>query len=282
MGQAAQLSSPIGLVAGNGNFPVEVAKRARELGLDVCCIAHEGETTSDIASFVSSCEWVKVGELGKIIKWLKNKHVREVTFVGGLQRPKLFKNFRPDLRAILMIARLKSMHDDAVLKEVAKEIEREGMRVFSAGDILSEASPKRGVLTSRKPSGEEILNAQIGWKAAKKLGELDIGQCAVVCRGVVVALEGIEGTDSTIKRAGSLVTDGGKCTVVKLSKPQQDLRMDIPAIGPTTIDIMVESKATLLVVEADKTIVFDPAETIARANKHGISIVSATGEGDLV
>lgn len=277
----AQLSSPIGLIAGNGNFPIEVAKRAREMGLDVCCIAHLGETSSDISSFVSSCEWVKVGELGRIIKWLKNKKVNEVTFVGGLHRPKLFKNFKPDLRALMLLARVKSVHDDAVLREIASEIEREGMHVFSASDILSESSPKKGYLATRRPEEEELRDAKIGWRAAKKLGELDIGQTVIVSRGLVVAVEGIEGTDETIKRGGSLILDGGSSVVVKLSKPNQDLRLDVPAIGPTTIDIMAAAKAKLLVLEAEKAIIFDPAETIARANKLGIAIIAVSSEADL-
>lgn len=268
------LHSPVGLIAGNGSFPLEFAKNAKEQGLDVVAVAHIGETDPVLEKLVSKCLWIKVGQLGKTIRFLKKGKVKQVAFVGGIKRVNLFGGVKLDLRGTLLLTRLRSVKDDALLRGVAGEIESSGIEVISANSLLKESVPKMGVLTKRALSDKERKDADIGWEAAKGLGALDIGQTVIVSEGVVVAVEAIEGTDATILRAGNLSKSG---VVVKVPKPQQDLRMDVPAVGVTTIDNMKAAGLTALVLESGKAWLNDPQEIVAAADSAGIAIEAFDG-----
>jgi len=266
------LTSPIGLVAGNGVFPIQFAERARELGLEVIVVAHKGETDPSIERFASKCVWIKVGQLGKLIKTFTKSGVKQATFAGGIKRINIFKGVRLDLKAVALIARLGSVKDDIILRGIASELERIGIAVIGAHILLDKAVPSAGVLTRRDLTQDELKNVIIGWEAATLIGRLDIGQTVVVNGGVVTAVEAVEGTDEAIRRAGHL--SGRGSVVVKLAKPQQDLRLDLPAVGPETIETMKRAGSSALVIQSGRAIFLDPQEIITRANGAGIAIVA--------
>jgi len=263
--------APLGLIAGNGNFPVEFAKNASAQGKEVIAVAHRGETLPELEEHTSECTWVRVGQLGKIIRTLKRAGVKEAAFVGGITRVSLFRGFRPDLKAIFLMSKLASFKDDAVLRAVAKELEKGGVEILSANAYLKESVAQSGLLTKQALSAEQEGDARVGWEAAKGIGFYDIGQTVVVNQGVVVAVEAVEGTDKAILRAGELSGEGS--VIVKVAKPEQDLRFDIPSIGIETIKTMKQAGAKVLVLEDQKAMIHEPVEVIKEADSTGISIL---------
>lgn len=265
-----ELRSPIGLIAGNGSYPIECARHAKSRGLDVVAVAHIGETSKELESLASYCCWVKVGELGKIIDTFVSRGVRQVAFAGGITRIKLFGGVKLDARALAVIARVGSVKDDAILRGVASELERCGLAVISASALLQGATLGVGCLTKRGLRESEKQDARIGWEAARVIGSVDIGQTVIVNQGVVVAVEAVEGTDAAIRRAGTL--SGKGATVVKRCKPDQDVRIDLPTIGRGTIESMVAAGAAALVLEAHRSVVLEPDVVAGLANKADICI----------
>lgn len=261
----------IGLIAGNGRFPIIFADNAKKLGYRVSAVAHEGETEPELERHVDRIHWIKIGQLNKLIRALKEDGVREAVMLGGIKKTHVFTTVRPDFRTLALATRLALWKDDDILRELAAELEKEGIRIrestFGLKDILIE----EGVLTRRKPTKKEWEDIRYGWQVAHDIGRLDIGQCVVVKDRVVVAVEAVEGTDGAIKRGGELAKDGA--VVVKRSKPQQDLRFDLPAVGPRTIDVMTSVRASVLALEARKTVFLDRDLTLARADDAGIAIV---------
>ena len=262
----------IGLIAGNGAFPIAFARAAREKGIRVIAVAHEGETMPELGQWVDSITWVKVGQLGKLIKVFKDHSVKDVLMAGGIKKTRLFGGGVPDLRAIAMLAKMVHKKDDSILRSVANELESEGITVRESTLYLDSIVVREGNLTKRKPTKSERQDIAYGWHLAKEVGRLDIGQSVVVKDQAVLAVEAIEGTDEAIRRGGLLCGEGA--VVVKVSKPQQDLRFDLPAIGAGTIKTMVEVKASCLAVEAGKTIIIDRETVIRDADKAGIVIVA--------
>lgn len=279
LAMAVQISSPVGLIAGNGTFPLEFADSAREKGITVFAVAHRGETDERIEQAVAQCLWVRVGELGRVLKAFERWGVRQVAFAGGITRVKLFGGVKLDWQGIRLISRIRSIRDDAILRGVAQEIERKGISVISAGVLLEKSVPQAGWLSRRALTKDEMRSAAVGWQAAKAIGTHDIGQTVVVNQGVVVAVEAVEGTDSTIRRGGELAGKGS--VVVKASKPGQDLRIDLPTVGLATIENMKNTGATALVLEAGKTIVLKPQEFVEAANAAGIAVLVVAGMEEL-
>lgn len=266
-----RVMNKIGLIAGNGRFPIIFAENAKGMGLQVVAVAHIGETISDISRLADKTFWIRVGELGKMIKIFKEEEISDVVMAGGIKKTRLFTDIRPDLRSILLLGRLKNNDDDGILRGVASELEKEGIIVRESTLYLSALLAQQGLMTSRKPTKDEVADIKYGWGIAKEIGRYDIGQCIVVKKKTVLAVEAVDGTDETIRRGGRLGKDGA--VVIKACKPQQDLRFDIPAIGTNTISAMVEVSATVLAVEAGKTILLDKEEVIRRANEGDISII---------
>jgi DUF1009 family protein len=272
------MSENIGLIAGKGQFPLLFAQAARQQGAAVVAVAHRGETDPALADLVAELHWIHVGQLGKIIRIFKAAGVRQAVMAGGISRGRLFREFRPDWRALSVIRRAGAGQDDRLLRAVAGEMETEGITIAPSTLFMDDLLAPAGALSRRSPSPEELEDIKIGAQAAKELGRLDIGQCAVVRRQVVVALETVEGTDATIRRGGALAGPGA--VVVKMSKPGQDLRFDVPAVGLTTIAAMGEVKAAVLAIEAGMTLVFDRAEMLKMADQTGMAVWGvATGEG---
>jgi DUF1009 family protein len=267
-----QASDSIGLIAGGGKFPLLIADSVRKKGLRVIAVAHKGETRPELANKVDEITWIGLGQFGRLLNALKSRGVSHVVMAGSITKANMFGKVRPDLKGMAIIGRLLILHDDDILRAVAKELERGGITVVSSTTYLPEVVAPPGCLTKRRPSKEEMQDVEFGWLIAKKLGSVDVGHCVVVRRRTVLAVEAIEGTDRTIARGGELAKE--KAVVVKVSKPNQDLRFDLPAVGPHTIRVMSGVHASVLAIEAGKTIIFDKAEMVRLANKDGIAVVS--------
>jgi DUF1009 family protein len=262
----------LGLIAGNGIFPRLVARGAREAGVEVIAVAHLGETEPELEAEVASCTWIRVGELGKLIRTLKQAGCAQAVMAGGIKKARLFHGFRPDLRGAAFLARMRTLYDDKLLRGVADELEADGIQVISSTAYLPRLLPSPGVLSRRAPRARERADVAYGLEVAKAIGSFEIGQTVVVKNGLVLAVEAVEGTDVAIRRGGELARGGA--VVVKVSKPQQDLRFDVPAVGPGTIRLMAEVGATVLAIEAGRTIVLERDEMLEAAATAGIAVIA--------
>ena len=261
----------IGLIAGNGRFPIIFADNARKLGYHVSAVAHEGETEPELASHVDRIHWIKIGQLSKLIKAFKEDRVHQAVMLGGIKKTHVFTTVRPDFRTLALATRLALWKDDDILREFAKELEQEGIAICESTFGLEGILVEEGTLTARIPTEKEWEDIRYGWEVAYDIGRLDIGQCVVIKDRVVVAVEAVEGTDGAVKRGGELANEGA--VVVKRSKPQQDLRFDLPAVGPRTIEVMASVKASVLAVEAGRTVLLDREIMLEQARSAKIAIV---------
>ncbi len=261
----------IGLIAGNGRFPIIFADNVKKLGYRVSAIAHIGETLPELESHVDTIHWLKVGQFTKVLRAFRQDDIHQAVMLGGVSKTHIFTTLRPDLRALSILSRIKHWKDDAILRAIAGELEQEGITIrestFGLQGILADA----GVLTQREPSPKEREDVEYGWSVLETIGPLDIGQCVVIKDQVVVAVEAVEGTDEAILRGGRLAGKGA--VVVKRTKPHQDLRFDLPAIGPRTIENMVTVRATVLAVEAGRTVLLDREKLLAQARQFNIAII---------
>jgi len=262
----------IGLIAGGGQFPLLVAEAAKRRGLGVVAVAHLGETDPSLSEKVDEVIWIRLGQLGQLIKALKKRNVKKGLMAGTITKRRMFEDIRPDLKGLAVISKLALFHDDGILRAVADELAREGIEIVSSTQYLPELVARQGCLTKRKPNKSEKEDIDFGFQVAKELGRLDIGQCVVVKKKTILAVEAIEGTDAAIRRGGDLAREGA--VVVKVSKPDQDLRFDVPAVGLGTLKTMGEVKAAALAVESGKTLLFDKDEMITYADQLHIAVVS--------
>ncbi len=262
----------IGLIAGSGQFPIIFSEKARLKGYDIYAAAYIKEADPDIKNHVDIIEWLHLGQLNKLIRFFKVHGITEAVMMGGIQKTRIFKDIKPDFKAISMMIGMKHSHDDAVLRKFANVLEKEGIRILESTFLLPELLAPEGCWTRKKPSRSQREDMVLGWRIAKEIGRLDIGQCVVVGGGSVLAVEAIDGTDSTIRRGASL---GKDAVVVKVCKPNQDFRFDIPATGAQTIEVMIESGAGALLLEAGKAVVFDREKMISLADEKGITIVAS-------
>ncbi len=259
------------LIAGNGRFPLLFAENARRLGYRVSAVALTGETDPSLEGAVDRLHWIALGQLGRLIKAFKKDGVQQAVMVGGVKKTHLFSGIRPDLRSLALLRRVTVPKDDMLLRAIAAELESEGIAIRESTFGLTGLLVEEGKLTRRAPTRKEWRDIEFGWEMAKTVGALDIGQCVVVKERVVVAVEAVEGTDQAIRRGGKLARGGA--VVVKRFKPQQDRRFDLPAVGPITIEVMAESGAAVLAIEAGRALRLDRAVAIAAADEAGIAIV---------
>ena len=266
---------PLGLIAGNGKFPLIFAEEARRAGYRVIAVAHRGETDEAIEQAADQVTWIYVGQLGKIIKTFQRSGVIEAVMAGGIRKVKLFGNFRPDFRGARFLSRIKSREDDALLRGIADELAADGIEILPSTLCVPQIISNEGILTKRAPRAEEWDDIRFGFQIAKEIGRLGIGQTVVVKKQVVLAVEAVEGTDQTIQRGGAQGKSG--CVVVKVSKPHQDLRFDVPAVGVDTVKCLAEAGISALAVEAGKTILLEKDKVLEQADSHGIAIVGVTG-----
>jgi hypothetical protein len=271
-------------LAGAGRFPIAFAQAARRQGFSVVCVGALSMAPDELRELCDYYTTVSLGRIGKSISIFKRAGVRRVVMAGKIDKTVLFKKFRwirhlPDWRAIHMILRYarENRKDDTLLLAIIREYARDNIEFDSALNYCPELLVKHGFLTRRKPTPSQWRDIRFGWEIAKELGRLDIGQTAIVNDMAVIALEAIEGTDAAIRRAGTLCRRGG-FTIVKVAKPQQDMRFDVPTIGVETIQTMREAGARVLAVESEMTIMLDQPEVIELADRLGIAIVSLKAE----
>jgi UDP-2,3-diacylglucosamine hydrolase len=262
----------LGLIAGNGKFPLIFAEQAQKEGYSLVAVAHRGETLKEIEEHIDDVTWIYVGQLGKMIRTFLRAEVSEAVMAGGIRKVKFLENFRPDLRGARFLARMKHKDDDALLRGVAEELQREGIKIVDSTLCLSQIIPAEGVLTKRSPTAAEWEDVRFGFRIAKEVGALGIGQTVVVKKRVVVAVEALEGTDAAIERAGALAKSA--FVAVKVSKPRQDLRFDVPAVGVETIRRLHDTGGTVLAVEAGRTILLEKDLLLNTADGFGIAVVA--------
>jgi DUF1009 family protein len=274
----------VGLVAGAGRFPIAFARAARKQGLKVYGLGVHGMVSDDLADSCDRFATAGLGRMGKAIRLFNRAGIRDVVMAGKIEKLELFKPARllrllPDWRTLHMWFRYATANksDDTILLAIIKEFGRDGIRFHSALDFCPELLVNHGFLTRRKPSTAQWRDIKFGWDIAKDIGRLDIGQTVVVNDMAVIAVEAIEGTDQAIRRAGSLCRRGG-FTVVKVAKPQQDRRFDVPTVGLDTVQTMYEAGARVLAIESQRTILLDGNDSIALADRLGIAIVALNAD----
>lgn len=268
------MSEKIGILAGGGQFPHLFCRAAQKEGRQVYVAGHRGETAPDLEELADGFCWVKLGQLGKIIKFFHKEGVAEVVFLGTITKTRIFRDIFPDLRGLSLWNKIDIKQDDAILRAIAGELEREGIAVLESTCFLQDLLFPQGLLTQKKPDQSQRQDIRFGFRMAKAIGDLDIGQCVVVRDQSVLAVEAIDGTDATIRRGGALAKE--KAVVVKVRKPDQDFRFDLPAIGLQTIQSMLEVRAAVLAVETGQALLFDAEKVISAANKAGIVIVGVS------
>jgi DUF1009 family protein len=264
----------IGLIAGNGRFPIIFAENARRKGIEVIAVAINEETSKELEGFVSKIYWLGVGELEGLLKILKQENIRSVVMAGQVKHKLLFdKGIKIDKRMQFLLGGLRNKKTDSIIGAVARLLELSGIRVLSSLTFLSDYLPQKDVLTRLTPDERILKDIEFGRHIAKAVSGLDIGQTVVVKDKVVLAVESIEGTDEAIRRGARYGKDG--IVIIKVTKPRQDMRFDVPVIGPDTIRLLREVKAACIAIEANKTLVIDKEETVRLANEAGIAIVAS-------
>jgi DUF1009 family protein len=262
----------LGLIAGNGTFPLLVARAARERGMRVVAVAHRGETRPELEALTDAITWVRVGQVGAMLAAFRRAHVHRAVMAGGIDKRRLFYRARPDWRGLWLLAHVARRRDDALLRAVASFFERHNIEILASTAYLPQALAPAGVLTGHGPKASEWADLRDGLQLAHRIGLLDVGQTVALRKGCVVALEAIEGTDACIARAGSL-TGGRGVVIVKAAKPGQDMRFDVPTVGPETIRHARAAGVTALGMEAHRTLLLAPEETVALAQASGIALV---------
>lgn len=267
----------IGVIAGTGDLPKIIAKDARERGIKVITIALENLASSDLSKFSDEIKWINVGKLGEMIDTLKEFDVKEAIMAGKVSKTLLYKSkITPDLRAVKLLFSLKDKSDDSILNAITKELEKEGIHIIDTTAFSPHLLTPEGVLTDDPPTMDEWKDIEFGWKIAKEIGKLDIGQTVVVKDQAVMAVEAIEGTDEAIIRGGKLSGEGA--VVVKVSKPHQDMRLDVPVVGLDTLRSMIDIRARVLAVEAQKSMLISRERFAKEAEDAGISVVGISHE----
>ena len=267
----------IGLIAGNGRFPILFAKGAQAKKIPVIAVGIEGETSPEIEQYVEQLHWIGVAQIGKLIKIFKREQVTRAVMAGGLTKTNMFSSWRnlrflPDLRTInLWYKNVKNRDDHSLLGAVADELLKDGIELQNSTLYVPQLLAQNGVLTKKQPSEKEMEDIHFGWPIGKEISRLGIGQCLVVKEKVVLAVEALEGTDECIRRGGNLGRDN--IVVIKVSKQDFDPRFDIPTVGLETIKTLKESSASVLAVEAGKTLILDVEETLAAADEARIAII---------
>lgn len=265
--------SHLGLIAGQGEFPLLIAQAARSHGIRVTVFAINGFASAELAKCADTLLWVELGQIQKTIDLMHEHQVRAIAMAGRVPHTSVLQYRHFDLRALKMLARAINKKADSLLLTVTDELEREGIQVVDSSLFLKQLMPAPGLLTPARPLNErEAQDIEFGYPIAKVVAGQDIGQTIVVKEKMVVAVEGAEGTDECIRRAAELAGSG--CVVIKVSKPRQDLRFDIPVIGRTTLAVLRETEASALAISAHESLIFDRDEVLRSAEQHHIAIVA--------
>ena len=259
------------MIAGNGDFPFLVLEGARSRGIEMAVIAIREEASQGLERVAKRLHWVSLGELSKTIDLLHQEGVKRAVMAGQVKHNKIFSAIRPDWRLAKLLLSLPAKNTDSLIGAVARVLEDEGIELVDSTKFLGTLLPTAGVLTRRAPDESEARDIAYGMQVARQIASMDLGQMVVVRDRACVAIEAMEGTDETIERAAR-ITGGQRLVVVKVSKPQQDMRFDVPVIGLATIEVMKRSNATALAIDARRTLLFDRDELISAADEAGIAI----------
>ncbi|HVF67335.1 MAG TPA: UDP-2,3-diacylglucosamine diphosphatase LpxI [Pyrinomonadaceae bacterium] len=261
-----------GLIAGNGKFPFLVVEGARRAGAQLAVAAIKEETDPAIEKVAERLTWVGIGQLGRMIRFFKREGVEKAIMAGQVKHVQIFSGALPDVRMLKMLISLPRRNTDALIGGVAAELAREGIELIDSTYFIKDHLPAEGLLSRRAPDERERGDIEYGLEVAREIARLDLGQTIVVRSRACVAVEAMEGTDATVRRAGALAK--GRLTVVKVAKPNQDMRFDVPVVGVPTVETMLEAGATCLCVTAGKTLIFDREEMLALANRRRIAVVA--------
>ncbi len=268
----------LGLIAGSGRLPFEVLAAARDRGLRVAVVAITDNAEPELEAAVEGpLLWNPAGQLARTIAFLKESRADEVILAGGVAKREAVRDrvaFEFDERALALLARLSRHGDDALLRAIAEDLESEGLPVVASTRYLQDRLTREGLLSGRAPDPRTESDLRIGLRVARALGAEDVGQSVVVKEGTVLAVEAIEGTDATIRRAAEL--GGGGAVAVKAAKPDQDLRFDVPTIGPSTVEVAVACELRAIGLEAGRTLVLDQDRTLDAAQRHGLTVLGMT------
>ena len=260
-----------GLIAGNGRFPFLVLEGARSQGIEMAVIALREEASPDLEKVAKRLHWVSIGELSTAIELMRREGVTRAVMAGQVKHNKIFSSIRPDWRLAKLLFSLPRKNTDALIGGVARVLEDEGIQLVDSTAFLTPLVPEPGVLTRRAPDEREAADIAYGLNVARQIAALDIGQTVVVAERACVAVEAMEGTDETIARAARIAA-GKPLVVVKVSKPGQDMRFDVPVVGLLTVEQMKTARATALAIDAYRTLLFDRARLIETADVAGIAI----------
>ena len=260
-----------GLIAGNGDFPFLVLEGARSRGIEMAVIAIREEASPALNRAAKRVHWVSLGELSRTIELLHQEHVSRAVMAGQVKHNKIFSSIRPDWKLAKLLFALPAKNTDSLIGAVAKVLEDEGIELVDSTRFLGPLLPLAGVLTRRSPDATEAADIEYGRSVALRIAGLDLGQTVVVRDRACVAVEAMEGTDETIERAAR-ITGGQRLVIVKVSKPNQDMRFDVPVVGRKTIEVMRVANATALAIDAGRTLLFDREDLIRAADDAGIAI----------
>ena len=266
-----QTPDALGIIAGSGAYPLQVAQSARRTGVTkIVAAAFSGETDPALAQHVDSLEWLRVGQLGRLLNFFKSAGIHRAMMAGQIAPKNLF-DVRPDVKTLVLLARLKRRNAETIFGAIADELAAVGVELLPATTFLDDALAQSGLIAGRALSRREEADVRFGFEIAKEVSRLDIGQTVVVKDGTVVAVEAFEGTDEAIKRGGALARKGA--VLVKVAKPNQDMRFDVPVIGTRTIEIASAAQLRVIAVEAKRTLLLEKEQLIAAATRHGVSVV---------
>lgn len=278
----------VGIVAGWGRYPLVVVRALKEQGIETCCLGIKDHADQQLGEVADEFHWIGLAQLGKAIRHFRRRGITEATLAGKVHKvlfyqPWIWLRHMPDWRSICtfyphFLSTRKDRKDDTLLTAIVEAFEKDGIRLGPATDYAPELLVKQGCLTERRPSAAQEKDIQFGWALAKEMGRLDVGQSVAVKDRAALAVEAIEGTDACTRRAGVLCPTGG-FTLVKVAKPQQDMRFDVPTIGLGTLESMVVAGARVLAVEAHRTIIIDQREVVEFANRHKLVLVALDPEG---
>lgn len=270
-----------GLIAGNGNFPFLVLEGARSRGIEMAVIAIREEASPALERVARRLHWVSLGELSRTIDLLHQEGVQRAVMAGQVKHNKIFSSIKPDWKLAKLLFSLPAKNTDSLIGAVAKVLEEEGIELVDSTNFLGSLLPAPGILTRRAPDKAEAADLGYGREIARRIAGLDLGQTVVIADRACVAIEAMEGTDETIERAGR-ITGGKRLVVVKVSKPEQDMRFDVPVVGLKTIEVMKRSNATALAIDAGRTLLFERDDLIRAADEAGIAMEAFAPESPLI
>ncbi len=272
----------LGIIAGSGRFPLLVTQEARRMGVEVVAFGIKGVTDPELEKLAGSVKYFKLGQISAPIAAFKEAGVSKAVMAGKVQHASLFGGVMPDMRAAKLLMRVKDKRTDTILRAVAEEFAKDGIELIPSTTYLSHLIVREGPLTKRAPDAAELSDVALGWRAAKAVAGFDIGQTVVVKDGAVIAVEGMEGTDACIRRAADIARSQGQqpaLTVVKVAKPNQDLRFDVPIIGLDSLRVCADANVSALAIEAGKAMIFDHDEFVRRADEQRLAVLGLGAQG---